>query len=99
MKIGFLLNIVLLLCFICSQVLIWLLDGTLVHSLAQLLDKQSTVFRNRPAAAESVKSAKPSASSQAQSVQNSMQSNGVHYHHQKSRGKPTAYERVAHQYF
>jgi len=45
MKIGFLLNIVLLLCFICSQVLIWLLDGTLVHSLAQLLDKQSTVFR------------------------------------------------------
>ena len=45
MKIGFLLNIVLLLCFICSQVLIWLLDGTLVNSLVQLLDKQSTVFR------------------------------------------------------
>ena len=45
MKIGFLLNIVLLLCFICSQVLIWLLEGTLVQSLASLLDKQSTVFR------------------------------------------------------
>ena len=45
MKIGFLLNIVLLLCFICSQVLIWVLDGTLVNSLVQLLDKQSTVFR------------------------------------------------------
>ena len=39
MKIGFLLNIVLLLCFICSQALIWLLDGTLVHALTQLLDK------------------------------------------------------------
>ena len=45
MKIGFLLNIVLLLCFVCSQILIWLLDGTLVNSLVQLLDKQSTVFR------------------------------------------------------
>ena len=46
MKIGFLLNIVLLLCFACSQVLIWLLEGTLVQSLAQLLDKPSTVFRS-----------------------------------------------------
>ena len=52
MKIGFLLNIVLLLCFICSQVLIWLLDGTLVNSLVQLLDKQSTVFRRATAPAE-----------------------------------------------
>ena len=51
MKIGFLLNIVLLLCFICSQVLIWLLDGTLVQGLAQLLDKQTTVFRRAPSAA------------------------------------------------
>ena len=48
MKIGFLLNIVLLLCFICSQALIWLLDGTLVNGLVQLLDRQSTVFRKAP---------------------------------------------------
>ena len=54
MKIGFLLNIVLLLCFICSQVLIWLLDGTLVQGLAQLLDKQSTVFRRGPTTEEFV---------------------------------------------
>ena len=52
MKIGFLLNIVLLLCFICSQVLIWLLDGTLVNSLVQLLDKQSTVFRRAGASTD-----------------------------------------------
>ena len=49
MKIGFLLNIVLLLCFICSQALIWLLDGTLVTALVQLLDHQSTVFRKSSA--------------------------------------------------
>ena len=56
MKIGFLLNIVLLLCFICSQSLIWLLDGTLFHSLAELLDKQSTVIRRGPASAATVNS-------------------------------------------
>ena len=53
MKIGFLLNITLLLCYVCSQVLIWLLDGTLVNSFVQLLDKQSTVFRKATATAGS----------------------------------------------
>ena len=44
MKIGFLLNITLLLCFVCSQLLIWLIDGTLVRSMAELLNMQSDVF-------------------------------------------------------
>lgn len=44
MKVGFLVNIMLLLCFICSQLLIWLIDGTLVKSLAELLNMQSSVF-------------------------------------------------------
>lgn len=38
MKIGFLLNLTFLLCFIVTQVLIWLLDGTLVHTIAELLN-------------------------------------------------------------
>jgi hypothetical protein len=44
MKVGFLVNIMLLLCFICSQLLIWLIDGTLVNTLAQLLNVQASVF-------------------------------------------------------
>ena len=48
MKIGFLLNIMLLLCFAFSQVIIWLLEGTLVQSMAQLLDKPTTVLRRGP---------------------------------------------------
>ena len=44
MKIGFLLNITLLLCFISAQLLKWLIDGTLVHSLAQLLNTETTLF-------------------------------------------------------
>ena len=44
MKFGFLLNIMLLLCFVCSQLLIWLIDGTLVMTLAELLNMQSSVF-------------------------------------------------------
>jgi len=38
MKIGFLLNLTFLLCFIVTQLLIWLLDGTLIHTVAQLLN-------------------------------------------------------------
>ncbi|TNV79179.1 hypothetical protein FGO68_gene15906 [Halteria grandinella] len=38
MKIGFLLNLTFLLCFIVTQLLIWLLDGTLVHTIAELLN-------------------------------------------------------------
>ena len=44
MKIGFLLNITLLLCFVSAQLLKWLIDGTLVHSLAQLLNTETTFF-------------------------------------------------------
>ena len=44
MKVGFLVNIMLLLCFVFSQLLIWLIDGTLVLTLAELLNMQTTVF-------------------------------------------------------
>ncbi len=44
MKVGFVVNIMLLLCFVCSQLLIWLVDGTLVMTLAELLNMQSNVF-------------------------------------------------------
>ena len=46
MKIGFLLNITLLLCFVCSYLLLWLIDGTLVRNLAQLFDINSTVLQH-----------------------------------------------------
>lgn len=38
MKIGFLLNLTLLLCFLVTQLLIWLLDGTLIQTVAELLN-------------------------------------------------------------
>ncbi len=38
MKIGFLLNISFLVGFIMSHIMVWLLDGTLVKTLAQLLN-------------------------------------------------------------
>ena len=38
MKIGFLLNLTFLLCFIMTQLLIWLLDGTLVGTFAEFLN-------------------------------------------------------------
>jgi hypothetical protein len=38
MKIGFLLNVTFLLCFIVTQLLIWLLDGTLIRTMAELLN-------------------------------------------------------------
>ena len=44
MKIGFLLNLTFLLCFIVTQLLIWLLDGTLVHTFAELLDIKPLFF-------------------------------------------------------
>ena len=44
MKVGFVVNIMLLLCFVCSQLLIWLIDATLVMTLAELLNMQSNVF-------------------------------------------------------
>lgn len=44
MKVGFLINIMLLLFFFCTQFLIWLVDGTLVMTLLDLLDMESTVF-------------------------------------------------------
>ena len=94
MKIGFLLNIVLLLCFICSQALIWLLDGTLVTGLVQLLDHQSTVFRRNPAVGvqNTANTAPPrrTTSKAAQSyttaaakkpVESNVFQNGVHHHH------------------
>lgn len=46
MKVGFLVNIMLLLCFVCSQLLIWLIDGTLVMSLAELLNMETAVLSN-----------------------------------------------------
>ena len=45
MKIGFLVNLTLLLCFVCSQLLLWLIDGTLVRCLAQLLNSQTQVLQ------------------------------------------------------
>ena len=45
MKIGFLVNLTLLLCFLFSQLLLWVLDGTLVRSLAQLLNSQPQLFQ------------------------------------------------------
>ena len=48
MKVGFLVNIMLLLCFVCSQLLIWLIDGTLVNTLSELLNMQTTVFQRDP---------------------------------------------------
>ena len=51
MKIGFLLNITLLLCFLASQLLIWFIDGTLVRGLTQLLDMNSQVYQSRPISA------------------------------------------------
>ena len=44
MKIGFLLNLTLLLCFVVTQLLIWLLDGTLVQTLAELLNMKAFVM-------------------------------------------------------
>ncbi len=41
MKIGFLLNVTFLLCFLVTQMLIWLLDGTLLHTIAGLLNMQN----------------------------------------------------------
>ena len=38
MKIGFLLNITLLLCFACSYLLIMLIDGSLVRNVMSVLD-------------------------------------------------------------
>lgn len=38
MKIGFLLNVTFLLCFLVTQLLMWLLDGTLVNTFAELLN-------------------------------------------------------------
>lgn len=42
MKIGFLLNLTFLLCFIITQLLIWLLDGTLIQTVAELLNIRPT---------------------------------------------------------
>ena len=44
MKIGFLLNLTFLLCFIFTQILIWLLDGTLVRTFAELLNMKPYIF-------------------------------------------------------
>ena len=44
MKIGFLLNLTFLLCFIVTQLLIWLLDGTLVRTFAELLNMKPFIF-------------------------------------------------------
>lgn len=44
MKIGFLLNLTFLLCFIVTQVLIWLLDGTLIKTFAELLNMKPFLF-------------------------------------------------------
>ena len=44
MKIGFLLNITLLLCFVCSYILLWLIDGTLVRNLVLLFDGNSSLL-------------------------------------------------------
>ena len=44
MKIGFLLNLTFLLCFIVTQMLIWLLDGTLVHTFAELLNMKPFIL-------------------------------------------------------
>ena len=47
MKIGFLLNITLLLSFVCSQLMIWLLDGTLIKGLSQILYRPSYMMYQR----------------------------------------------------
>jgi len=44
MKIGFLLNITFLAGFLIAHILIWLLDGTLVKTLAQLLNMKPFTF-------------------------------------------------------
>ena len=49
MKIGFLLNITLLLSFVCSQLMIWLLDGTLIQSITQMLYRPSYMMYKREA--------------------------------------------------
>jgi len=38
MKIGFLLNLTFLLCFMVTQLLMWILDGTLMHAMAELFN-------------------------------------------------------------
>ncbi len=44
MKIGFWLNIMFVLVFIFTQMLIWVLDGTIVKQFAQLLNKKPSTF-------------------------------------------------------
>lgn len=44
MKVGFLLNLTFLLCFLVTQLLIWLLDGTLVRTFAELLNMKPFIF-------------------------------------------------------
>ena len=41
MKIGFLLNLTFLLCFMVTQLLMWLLDGTLMQAMAELFNFRS----------------------------------------------------------
>lgn len=41
MKVGFIVNLVLLMCFMSSQILIWLVDGTLVLTLNSVLSVRS----------------------------------------------------------
>ena len=47
MKIGFLLNITFLLSFICSQIMLWLLDGTLIQGLFKMLYRPSYLMYQR----------------------------------------------------
>ena len=44
MKIGFLLNMTFLLCFVLTQLLIWVLDGTIVRTFAELINMRPYVF-------------------------------------------------------
>lgn len=44
MKIGFLLNVTFLLCFVVTQLLVWLIDGTLVKTFAELLNMKPFLF-------------------------------------------------------
>lgn len=44
MKIGFLLNLTFLICFIVTHLLIWLLDGTLLRTFAELLNMKPFIL-------------------------------------------------------
>lgn len=46
MKIGFLLNLTFLLCFMVTQLLMWLLDGTLMQAMAELFNFRSLTQDN-----------------------------------------------------